>query len=268
MVLSVSFCLTFFHFRAQEIFRRAMKTEEIFLKFFKHKRLPQPAPRVPPPVLPKPQTHPSRPSILSLASSEMTISVKDASLLTKPLSATNAMAVSKGESTLKAFVITNTHRHKNDSCVDSNAQFNADNMKSLPIKSGPPIEAFSPSKKTPPAVPVRHPTTSLTSQAGERPITTLTNTRRIGKKIAIELKKGTVGLGFSVTSRDNVTGGDIPIYIKNILPKGAAIQDGRLKPGDRLLEVGFSFLVYLLSCYLLYSVVLSIKFCYTSHQLW
>ena len=32
-------------------------------------------------------------------------------------------------------------------------------------------------------------------------------------------------------------GGQSPIYIKNILPRGAAIVDGRLKSGDRLLEV-------------------------------
>lgn len=48
---------------------------------------------------------------------------------------------------------------------------------------------------------------------------------------------GPMGLGFSVTTRDNPAGGNAPIYIKNILPKGAAIEDGRLKPGDRLLEV-------------------------------
>ena len=46
------------------------------------------------------------------------------------------------------------------------------------------------------------------------------------------------GLGFSVTTRDNLTGSESPIYIKNILPKGAAVSDGRLMPGDRLLEVG------------------------------
>ena len=45
------------------------------------------------------------------------------------------------------------------------------------------------------------------------------------------------GLGFSITTRDNVPGGKSPIYIKNILPKGAAVQDGRLTSGDRLLEV-------------------------------
>lgn len=63
------------------------------------------------------------------------------------------------------------------------------------------------------------------------------NTRKIGKMIEIELMKGNNGLGFSVTTRDNPAGGHCPIYIKNILPKGAAVEDGRLKPGDRLLEV-------------------------------
>lgn len=63
------------------------------------------------------------------------------------------------------------------------------------------------------------------------------NTRKLGKMIEISLKKGSHGLGFSVTTRDNPAGGHCPIYIKNILPKGAAVEDGRLKPGDRLLEV-------------------------------
>lgn len=48
---------------------------------------------------------------------------------------------------------------------------------------------------------------------------------------------GPEGLGFSITSRDVPIGGSAPIYVKNILPRGAAIQDGRLKAGDRLLEV-------------------------------
>ena len=63
------------------------------------------------------------------------------------------------------------------------------------------------------------------------------NTRKIGRMIEIELTKGVNGLGFSVTTRDNPAGGHCPIYIKNILPKGAAVEDGRLRPGDRLLEV-------------------------------
>ncbi|XP_069504143.1 partitioning defective 3 homolog isoform X2 [Ambystoma mexicanum] len=63
------------------------------------------------------------------------------------------------------------------------------------------------------------------------------NTKKIGKKLNIQLKKGSEGLGFSITSRDVPVGGSAPIYVKNILPRGAAIQDGRLKAGDRLLEV-------------------------------
>ncbi|CAH1122583.1 unnamed protein product [Ceutorhynchus assimilis] len=63
------------------------------------------------------------------------------------------------------------------------------------------------------------------------------NTRKIGRKIEIELIKGPRGLGFSITTRDNPAGGNCPIYIKNIIPEGAAVEDGRLKIGDRLLQV-------------------------------
>ena len=57
------------------------------------------------------------------------------------------------------------------------------------------------------------------------------------KYINILLFSDGSGLGFSITTRDTAVG-DSPIYIKNILPEGAAVSDGRLKPGDRLLEVG------------------------------
>ncbi len=63
------------------------------------------------------------------------------------------------------------------------------------------------------------------------------NTRKIGRVINITLVKGSSGLGFSITTRDNAPGGQTPVYIKNIMPKGAAIEEGTLKPGDRLLEV-------------------------------
>ncbi|XP_061820857.1 partitioning defective 3 homolog [Nerophis lumbriciformis] len=58
-----------------------------------------------------------------------------------------------------------------------------------------------------------------------------------GRSFNIQLKKGPEGLGFSITSRDVPVGGSAPIYVKNILARGAAIQDGRLKAGDRLLKV-------------------------------
>lgn len=87
-------------------------------------------------------------------------------------------------------------------------------------------------KKTTPDVPPRNPNTALTPQKHS-----LSNTRKIGTEISIQLTKGKDGLGFSVTTRDNPGGGRSPIYVKNILPRGAAITDGRLQKGDRLLRV-------------------------------
>ncbi|XP_021097760.1 partitioning defective 3 homolog isoform X4 [Heterocephalus glaber] len=89
--------------------------------------------------------------------------------------------------------------------------------------------ALHPSAK-PPAAPAPH--SVLGSSAGSG-----YNTKKVGKRLSIQLKKGTEGLGFSITSRDVTIGGSAPIYVKNILPRGAAIQDGRLKAGDRLIEV-------------------------------
>ncbi|KAJ8010324.1 hypothetical protein DPEC_G00073860 [Dallia pectoralis] len=60
---------------------------------------------------------------------------------------------------------------------------------------------------------------------------------KTGRRLNIMLQKGPEGLGFSITSRDVPIGGSAPIHVKNILPRGAAIQDGRLKAGDRLQEV-------------------------------
>ncbi|XP_045491007.1 partitioning defective 3 homolog isoform X3 [Colias croceus] len=55
--------------------------------------------------------------------------------------------------------------------------------------------------------------------------------------VHVSLVKGEKGLGFTITTRDNPTGGHCPIYIKNILPKGAAVTDGRLRAGDKLVSV-------------------------------
>uniref|UniRef100_F6Q8U5 Par-3 family cell polarity regulator beta n=1 Tax=Ornithorhynchus anatinus TaxID=9258 RepID=F6Q8U5_ORNAN len=61
--------------------------------------------------------------------------------------------------------------------------------------------------------------------------------RKNAKKIKIDLKKGPEGLGFTVVTRESSVHGPGPIFVKNILPKGAAIKDGRLQSGDRILEV-------------------------------
>lgn len=66
-----------------------------------------------------------------------------------------------------------------------------------------------------------------------------TNTRQIGVKHTIQLQKGTSGLGFQITSRDvSTVESSQPIYVKHIATGGPAFTDGRLKLGDRLLEVG------------------------------
>ncbi|XP_065110236.1 par-3 family cell polarity regulator beta a isoform X2 [Paramisgurnus dabryanus] len=57
------------------------------------------------------------------------------------------------------------------------------------------------------------------------------------KKMRVDLRKGTEGLGFTVVTRDSSLHGPGPILVKSILPRGAAIKDGRLKSGDRILEV-------------------------------
>lgn len=65
--------------------------------------------------------------------------------------------------------------------------------------------------------------TRKTEMAAGTKITTAVNannTRKIGKLLKISLRKGTQGLGFSITTRDNALGDNTPIYIKNIMPKG------------------------------------------------
>ncbi|XP_055071402.2 partitioning defective 3 homolog B isoform X1 [Misgurnus anguillicaudatus] len=61
--------------------------------------------------------------------------------------------------------------------------------------------------------------------------------KKSGKRIRIDLKKGPEGLGFTVVTRDSSVHGPGPILVKNILPRGAAVKDGRLQSGDRILEV-------------------------------
>ncbi|CAB1452811.1 unnamed protein product [Pleuronectes platessa] len=63
------------------------------------------------------------------------------------------------------------------------------------------------------------------------------SSKKGGKRLKIDLKKGTEGLGFTVVTRDSSVHGPGPILVKNILSRGAAVKDGRLQPGDRILEV-------------------------------
>ncbi|XP_020775984.2 partitioning defective 3 homolog B isoform X2 [Boleophthalmus pectinirostris] len=68
-------------------------------------------------------------------------------------------------------------------------------------------------------------------------LSSLVSSKRGGRRIRIDLKKGSEGLGFTVVTRDSSVHGPGPILVKNILPRGAAVKDGRLQSGDRILEV-------------------------------
>ncbi|XP_045168371.2 partitioning defective 3 homolog isoform X3 [Mercenaria mercenaria] len=239
--------------KAQEIFRNAMKTDEVRLKVVKHS-IPLLPKKVPPAVLPKPRGHsPTKPSPLTLPPQNLDIN----SPVTSPDDTSTPL-----EKTAESASDTKdvNHTKQNSYSSKDSGTVHTSSSKNTP----------SPSKKAPPpAPPQRHPSTTLSSNNApengadnnssaeksksrssspspsasgtltkkREAIIAPTNTKKIGKRYDIELVKGPVGLGFSITTRDNPTGGPSPIYIKNILPKGAAVTDGRLKAGDRLLEV-------------------------------
>ncbi|XP_033990188.1 partitioning defective 3 homolog B isoform X1 [Trematomus bernacchii] len=68
-------------------------------------------------------------------------------------------------------------------------------------------------------------------------LSSLVTNKKAGRKLRIDLKKGSEGLGFTVVTRDSSVHGPGPILVKNILARGAAVKDGRLQSGDRILEV-------------------------------
>ncbi|KAI5616051.1 partitioning defective 3-like B isoform X2 [Silurus asotus] len=69
-----------------------------------------------------------------------------------------------------------------------------------------------------------------------KPALTANANKKSGHKM-INLTKGPDGLGFTVVTRDSVVHGPGPILVKSILPRGAAVKDGRLQSGDRILQV-------------------------------
>ncbi|XP_077416028.1 par-3 family cell polarity regulator alpha, b isoform X2 [Vanacampus margaritifer] len=112
-------------------------------------------------------------------------------------------------------------------------------QKQAPAHSHPDQTDSYQSTAHPPAVSAAKPPTGQihSPQRGLTSTPTPGYNKKVGRRLNIQLQKGPEGLGFSITSRDVPIGGSAPIYVKNILPRGAAIQDGRLKAGDRLLEV-------------------------------
>uniref|UniRef100_A0A4W5QLD1 Par-3 family cell polarity regulator alpha, b n=1 Tax=Hucho hucho TaxID=62062 RepID=A0A4W5QLD1_9TELE len=130
-----------------------------------------------------------------------------------------------------------THSKRNPNVAYSSGSFSPDSLASergsttSGLDHTPQVSlGFPPLGHAPPGrTPSPHRVLNSTPTAGF--------TKKVGRRLNIQLKKGPEGLGFSITSRDVPIGGSAPIYVKNILPRGAAIQDGHLKAGDRLLEV-------------------------------
>ncbi|XP_014776117.1 partitioning defective 3 homolog isoform X2 [Octopus bimaculoides] len=211
---------------AQNIFRDAMRTDEIQLKVLKS--IPPPLPKKPPPLLPKPTVRNQKP--LPKSKPQKFPSSEDFDEQTETAINENSQQT---DEKLSENQYSMPPSHDTSQCAfDKENDIYFKSASSGEEESNP----SSPNKKVPPAVPARHPTTALSTK-DKSAFSASTNTRKIGKKLLIQLKKGSNGLGFSITTRDNQTGGEIPIYIKSILLQGAAIEDGRLKTGDRLLEV-------------------------------
>lgn len=102
-----------------------------------------------------------------------------------------------------------------------------------------PKEVLQMSKEAPRVLPVM-PNSEPNEAAIEAPSTELKNEDTgTNKKIYfhVNLLKGKDGLGFSITSRDVATTESRMFFVKNVLHKGAAIVDGRIKASDELIKV-------------------------------
>uniref|UniRef100_A0A671L671 Partitioning defective 3 homolog n=1 Tax=Sinocyclocheilus anshuiensis TaxID=1608454 RepID=A0A671L671_9TELE len=144
------------------------------------------------------------------------------------------------------------NEHNPRANIDLSGRFSPDSLTNDPIGLDHAAHRLAQHRPHPPnnhlgaSSPIHHPVGqsgkppsghASSPQRGLSPTPTPGFTKKVGRRLGIQLRKGPEGLGFSITSRDVPLGGSAPIYVKNILPRGAAIQDGRLKAGDRLLEV-------------------------------
>ncbi|XP_043117600.1 par-3 family cell polarity regulator alpha, b isoform X7 [Puntigrus tetrazona] len=144
------------------------------------------------------------------------------------------------------------NEHNPRATIDLSGRFSPDSLTNDPVGLDHTSHRLAQHRPHPPnnhldaSSPIHHPVGqsgkppsghASSPQRGLSPAPTSGFTKKVGRRLGIQLRKGPEGLGFSITSRDVPLGGSAPIYVKNILPRGAAIQDGRLKAGDRLLEV-------------------------------
>lgn len=62
-----------------------------------------------------------------------------------------------------------------------------------------------------------------------------------GQETLIEIDKGGLGLGLSIVGGSDTVLGSVVIH--EVYSDGAAAKDGRLEPGDQVLEVCFRFFI-------------------------
>lgn len=94
----------------------------------------------------------------------------------------------------------------------------------------------SPAKQSPASAPsTTTPVTTETASTPEPPPDPTTAPIKPGQECTIEINKDNIGLGLSIVGGcDTLLG---VIIVHEVYPDGAAAKDGRLKPGDQILEV-------------------------------
>lgn len=156
-----------------------MTTDEIQLKVLKS--IPPTLPKNPPPLLPKPTVRNQKP--LPKSKPQKFPSPEDFDEQTETAIKENSQQTNEklSENQYPMPLPYNT----NQSAFDNEDDIYFKSTSSGEEESNP----SSPNKKVPPAVPARHPTTALSTK-DKSAFSASTNTRKIGKKLLIHLKKG------------------------------------------------------------------------------
>uniref|UniRef100_A0A3Q0S8N8 Par-3 family cell polarity regulator beta b n=1 Tax=Amphilophus citrinellus TaxID=61819 RepID=A0A3Q0S8N8_AMPCI len=173
---------------------------------------------------------------------ECIVKINDTDLLDKTFSqAQDVFRQAMRSPVVRLEVVPSSNRERYEKSLIGQLFGNSTGPSSSP-RTGKTKEPPPPVKAKPVFKPSENPATRLGKS--ESPLlkkspalSSLMASKRGGRRLRIDLKKGPEGLGFTVVTRDSSVHGPGPILVKNILPRGAAVKDGRLQSGDRILEV-------------------------------
>uniref|UniRef100_A0A3Q0S2M8 Par-3 family cell polarity regulator beta b n=1 Tax=Amphilophus citrinellus TaxID=61819 RepID=A0A3Q0S2M8_AMPCI len=180
---------------------------------------------------------------------ECIVKINDTDLLDKTFSqAQDVFRQAMRSPVVRLEVVPSSNRERYEKSLIGQLFGNSTGPSSSP-RTGKTKEPPPPVKAKPVFKPSENPATRLAEETtpkgkSESPLlkkspalSSLMASKRGGRRLRIDLKKGPEGLGFTVVTRDSSVHGPGPILVKNILPRGAAVKDGRLQSGDRILEV-------------------------------